>query len=259
MLVPPLHAALSCIHAPPQQHQRQLIHARLALAGCRYLRIETSKDLGRQLHILVDDEGYSPVLNLSNLPAPHALGLPVAQLLRQGLGVDLAHPAIRASHAPAATLSNLSWEDYEHVSADTSMCGDWLFCYWVGDATWVPAPYGKFSTPELVALLTPATILTSLANGIWGRALVTAAHEYGLSLDCGNGQQQQYQYGNNIQPLQASGSGMNEAMKHLLEESIALPAKGVRARVRQFSVAVAQARAAMLGPAAVGVAGAQGH
>jgi hypothetical protein len=247
---------------PPQQQQRKAaqLEARLALAGCRYLRLEAAHELARQLHVLLDDKGHCPSLNLTNLPAPHALGLPVPSLLQQGLGLDLANPAIRggppSAHPKrdanaAQALSGLSWDEYEAHASDASMCGDWAFTYWHGDATFSPAPYGKFSTAELVALLTPAVVLTSLPNGIWGRALVTAAHEYGLRLDvCTSAAQQASSQAkaNAAAAVAAAAGGImpGAAVKQLLEGSMGLPAKGVRARVREFSAAVAQVRAAML-------------
>jgi len=235
---------------PIEQYKQQELEAELALSGCRFMRIEASQQLAKQLHTLLDDEGYCPSLNLGTLPAPHALGLRVPQLLREGLGLDLQNPTIR-SPASADELCNLPWEQYNLLSADQSMCGDWQFCYWVGDATWVPAPFGKFSTHELAALLTQDTMLASLFNGIWGRALVSAAQEQGLSVAATQPQQQQQQ-----QPVQQLGTaagaaaGMPEAVKQLLEESMGLQAGTTfRARVHQFSAAVAAVRSAMLGGA----------
>jgi hypothetical protein len=229
---------------PAEQYKQEHLEAELALSGCRYMRIEASNQLAKQLHILLDDEGYCPSLNLSALPAPHALGLGVPQLLHEGLGINLQNPVLRTEGPSAATCS-ISWDEYTTLSADQSLCGDWQFCYWLGDATWVPAPYGKFSTSELAALLTPDTILSSLTWGIWGRALVTAAQEQGLPV--GTAQQQQAAAAAAAAAQQRSGSaapaaagGMPEAMKALLEDSVA--GKDFRARMRQFSAAVASVR-----------------
>lgn len=235
---------------PAELHKQQLLTAELALAGCRFMRLEAAHELAKQLHVLLDDEGYCPSLNLAALPAPHALGLGVPALLRKGLGLDLQNPAIRIPESSATdSLCNLSWEEYTAVSADQSMCGDWQFCYWVGDATWVPAPFGKFSTSELAAVLTPDAVLASLANGIWGRALITAAQEQGVQV--GSARPSTQQEAAQQQQLQRSGAlgaaaaGMPEAVKALLEESMG--GSNFRARMRQFSSAVAAVRSNLIG------------
>jgi hypothetical protein len=235
---------------PAEQHKQQLLAAELALAGCRFLRLEAAHQLAKQLHLLLDDEGYCPSLNLASLPAPHALGLGVPALLREGLGLDLHNPVLRSMEGSATdSFCNLNWEEYSTVSADQSMCGDWQFCYWVGDATWVPAPFGKFSTSELAAVLTPEVVLASLANGIWGRALINAAQEQGVpvgsasraSTQEGGAAQQQHSGG----ALGAAATGMPEAVKALLEESMG--GSSFRARMRQFSSAVAAVRSNLVG------------
>jgi hypothetical protein len=224
---------------PADQYKQEILEAELALSGCRFMRIEASNQLAKQLHILLDDEGYCPSLNLSALPAPHALGLGVPQLLHEGLGINLQNPVIR-TEGPSTGTCNISWDEYTTLSADQSLCGDWQFCYWLGDASWVPAPFGKFSTNELAALLTPETILSSLAWGIWGRALVTAAQEQGLPVGTAQQQQQAAAAAQQRSGRAAAAAGMPEAMKALLEDSVA--GKDFRARMRQFSAAVASVR-----------------
>lgn len=234
------------LQMPADQYKQQQLEAELALAGCRFLRIEAVQQLAKQLHILLDDEGYCPSLNLAALPAPHALGLRVPQLLREGLGLDLQNPNIRAPK-PTDSLCNLDWEEYTVASADQSMCGDWQFCYWVGDATWVPAPFGKFSTQELAAVLIPEVVLASLYNGIWGRALVTAAQEQGLPV--GTPAQQAAAQQQQLSAVTgAAAAGMPGAVKALLEESMGLQAGNTfKARMRQFSAAVAAVRTNLMG------------
>ena len=232
----------------PEQYKQQQLEAELALAGCRFLRLQSAEQLAKQLHILLDAEGYSPTLDLAALPAPHALGLRVPQLLRKGLGINLQDPAIRVPSADGSSFCNLNWEEYSAMSADQSMCGDWQFCYWVGDATWVPAPFGKFSTAELAAVLTPEVVLASLTNGIWGRALVTAAQEQGLLVGAAQpaavaaaaaAAQQQ------LSAVAGAAASVPETVKVLLEESMA--SNSFRARVRQFSSAVAAVRSNIVG------------
>lgn len=251
------HSVCLFLQMPAELHKQQLLTGELALAGCRFMRLEAAHELAKQLHLLLDDEGYCPSLNLAALPAPHALGLGVPALLRKGLGLDLQNPAIRFPEPSAAdSLCNLSWDEYTAVSADQSMCGDWQFCYWVGDATWVPAPFGKFSTSELAAVLTPDAVLASLANGIWGRALITAAQEQGVQMgssaslstqqDAAAAAQQQLQRGG---ALGAAAAGMPDAVKALLEDSMG--GRDFRARMRQFSSAVAEVRSNLIGGGSV--------
>jgi hypothetical protein len=245
---------------PADQYKQQQLEAELALSGCRFMRFDASQQLAKQLHILLDDEGYCPSLNLAALPAPHALGLRVPQLLREGLGINLQNPAIQ-THGPSDdTLCNLSWDEYTAVSADQSMCGDWQFCYWVGDATWVPAPFGKFSTSELAAVLTQDVMLASLYNGIWGRALVSAAQEQGLTV--GAPQQQGAAAGAaQLGGVAGAAAGVPEAVKALLEDSIGLHAgRNFRAHVQQFSAAIAAVRNNVVGaPAPAPGASVQGN
>lgn len=245
VLVPCL--VLHRLQLPSEQCKQQQLKAELALSGCRFLRLQGAEQLAKQLHILLDAEGYSPTLDLSALPAPHALGLRVPQLLRQGLGLDLQNPAIRVATGDDS-YCNLNWDEYSTLSADQSMCGDWQFCYWVGDATWVPAPFGKFSTSELAAVLTPEVVLASLCNGIWGRALLAAAQEQGMPV--GTPQQQAAAA---AQQQLSVAAGVPETVKALLEEG--LSSGSFQAHVRQFSSAVAAVRSNIVGMPAQGASG----
>lgn len=105
-------------------------------------------------------------------------------MLQQGLGLDLQSPALKTlSDHELQDLQCLSWDEYHVKATDHSIVGEWQFCFWYGNASLVPAPYGKFSTGQLAALLTPEVVLGSLPNGVWGRALVAAAIEVGVVLE----------------------------------------------------------------------------
>lgn len=173
-----------------------MLQARLALSGTRYLRMDAAASLAVALHDLVDGRGTRPELNWGALPPRHALGLCLAGLLQRGLGVGAA-VAAAASIAAAATTSSsgageedrgagalcVTWDEYAATAADSSLCGDWEFSYWRGDARHVPAPHAKFGTAALCELFTPALVLSSLEDGVWGRALVAAAADAGLVLE----------------------------------------------------------------------------
>jgi hypothetical protein len=111
------------------------------------------------------------------------VGLNFRQLLVKGLKVgDLNNPMLRGQHQ--SSLECHTWDDYYVNASNTSLCGDWQFCSWTGVARFEPAPYAKFSTAELMAQLEPSTIMASLTTGLWGRVLVAAGMQVGISLDC---------------------------------------------------------------------------
>lgn len=238
---------------PAEQYKQQHLEAELALSGCRFMRIEAAQQLAKQLHILLDNEGYCPSLNLASLPAPHALGLRIPQLLREGLGLDLQNPVLRSMDAAStASMQHLSWDEYSALSADQSMCGEWQFCYWVGDATWVPAPFGKFSTHELYSVLSRDVMLASLPNGIWGRALVAAAQEQaGLQVATSTQQEATHaaqQQLSTAAAAAAAASSMPEAVRALINESTAgASSSRFASRVREFSNVVAAVRSTLAG------------
>lgn len=137
-----------------------------------------------QVHMLVDDCGHTPDLNMKSLPQPHAVGINLPQLLQQGLDLDLQNPTIKSlSEEELQDLQGLNWSDYLTKSMDHNLVGEWKFSYWFGDASLVPAPHGKFSTAQLAGLLTPSVVLASLPNGVLGRSLVAAAIEVGVVLE----------------------------------------------------------------------------
>eukprot|EP00775_Hariotina_reticulata_P011479 gene11479-11623_t len=162
---------------------QQLQQASSALCGCRYLRLEAAMHLAKVVHTVLDAQGHHPGLNLSGMPLPHSVGLNFRQLLVQGLKVgDLHNPTLRGQ--PESSLECHSWDEYYANASNASLCGDWEFCSWTGVARFEPAPHAKFSTAELMAQLEPHLILSSLSNGMWGRVLVAAAVQVGISLDC---------------------------------------------------------------------------
>lgn len=149
------------------------------------LTVEVGRTVLLQVHMVVDECGHQADLNLTSLPQPHTIGINFPQLLQQGLGLNLQNPAVRVlTESETQALQGLTWEDYHTQSMNQQLVGEWRFCFWSGHASLVPAPYGKFSTEELAALLTPELVLSSLPNGVWGRALVAAAIEVGVVLDC---------------------------------------------------------------------------
>jgi hypothetical protein len=137
------------------------------------------------VHLLLDCQGFEPAINISALPQPHTLGLNFAQMMQHGLGLDLANPQVRP--VPAEQLLCLQAVPFEAyhaaMTSDAALSGEcWAFDYWGNCASLAPAPFAKFGTGELTALLTRDAVLDSLENGVWGRALVAAATEAGLSL-----------------------------------------------------------------------------
>ncbi|KAF8066380.1 cardiolipin hydrolase [Scenedesmus sp. PABB004] len=214
---------------------RQALAARMSLAGCRYLRIEAAKGLARRVHQLLDGEGHAPGLDLDALPQPHTTGLNFGSLLESRLGLDLASPAPLRS-APAASLAGLSWDDYHAASTDPGLQADEVCHFWNNTASLVPAPHAKFSTASLAAHLGPELVLSSLPNGVWGRALVGAAIEVGLVLDA---------WAEQPATVMAAAGSIGSASGWLWVEA-QLGLQGKLTDMRQLALSVAAAAVTML-------------
>ncbi|KAF6265542.1 hypothetical protein COO60DRAFT_1697805 [Scenedesmus sp. NREL 46B-D3] len=163
-----------------QKHMK----ARLALSGCGYLRIEAANNLAKQLHLLLDCQGFEPTIDVAALPQPHMVGLNFAQILQQGLGLDLTNPQVWIMpEERLRSMQGISADAYYSIiSSDAALSGDcWIFDYWSNSASLAPAPFAKFGTCQLKVLLTPEAVLGSLENGVWGRAMLAAAAEAGLT------------------------------------------------------------------------------
>lgn len=226
------------------QLAQQHLNGRLALCGCRYLRLEASANLAKQVHLLLDCQGFEPAIKLAALPQPHTLGLNFPQLLQQGLGLDLVNPKVRAVPAEQLQcLQALPFEEYHAVvTSDAALSGEcWAFDYWGNCASLAPAPFAKFGTGELAALLTQETTLASLENGVWGRALVAAATEAGLVLQVPAKEQQE------VAVMAGAGSvGSASAWLFLQGQLAETMQQGGLQRMRQLALAVVAAAVTVL-------------
>ncbi|KAF6263372.1 hypothetical protein COO60DRAFT_1635208 [Scenedesmus sp. NREL 46B-D3] len=178
-------AAQSHLTSRTSHLAKQHLDARLALSGCRYLRFEAAGNLAKQVHLLFDSQGYAYTVNVAALPQPHVLGLNFGQILQQGLGLDLTDPQVRlVPQEQLQCLQAVPFEKYHAVvTSDAALSGEcWAFDYWGNGASLAPAPFAKFGTGELTALLTREAVLGSLENGVWGRAMLAAAAEVGITL-----------------------------------------------------------------------------
>ncbi|KAF6263331.1 hypothetical protein COO60DRAFT_1624616 [Scenedesmus sp. NREL 46B-D3] len=178
-------AAQSHLTSRTSHLAKQHLDARLALSGCRYLRFEAAGNLAKQVHLLFDSQGYAFAVNVAALPQPHVLGLNFGQILQPGLGLDLLNPQFRPEpQEKVQSLRTVPFEEYHAIiTSNAALSGEcWEFDFWSNDATLVPAPFAKFGTDELKALLTSEAVLGSLENGVWGRAMLAAAAEVGLTL-----------------------------------------------------------------------------
>jgi hypothetical protein len=219
-----------------QQH----LNGRLALCGCRYLRLEASANLAKQVHLLLDCQGFEPAINVAALPQPHTLGLNFAQMLQKDLGLDLANPQVRpVPEEQLLCLQAVPFEEYHAVvTTDAALSGEcWAFDYWGNAASLMPAPFAKFGTGELTALLTKNAVLDSLENGVWGRALVAAATEVGLSLQVPAKDAQQ-----EVAVMAGAGSvGSASAWLFLQSQLAETMQQGGLQRMRQLALAVVAA------------------
>ncbi|KAF6254474.1 hypothetical protein COO60DRAFT_1540851 [Scenedesmus sp. NREL 46B-D3] len=112
------------------------------------------------------------------------VGLNFAQILQQGLGLDLDNPQVwTMPEERLQSMQGISADKYHSIiTSDAALSGDcWIFDYWSNSASLAPAPFAKFGTCQLKALLTPEDVLGSLENGVWGRAMLAAAAEAGLT------------------------------------------------------------------------------
>jgi hypothetical protein len=197
------------------------------------------------VHLLFDCQGFEASIKLDALPQPHTLGLNFAQLLQQGLGLELANPQVRA--IPEEQLQGLQavpFEEYHAaVTSDAALSGEcWLFDYWGNCASLAPAPFAKFGTGELAALLTPKAIMDSLENGVWGRALVAAATEVGLVLQVPAKDSQK-----EVAVMAGAGSvGSASAWLFLQSQLAETVQQGGLQRMRQLALAVVAAAVTVL-------------
>ncbi|KAF6263370.1 hypothetical protein COO60DRAFT_459047 [Scenedesmus sp. NREL 46B-D3] len=221
-----------------QQH----LEARLALSGCCYLRFEAAANLAKQVHLLLDCQGFKPAINVAALPQPHVLGLNFGQILQQGLGLDLTDPQVRlVPQEQLQCLQAVPFEEYHAVvTSDAALSGEcWAFDYWGNGASLAPAPFAKFGTCELTALLTREAVLGSLENGVWGRAMLAAATEVGLTL--------QVPAEKEVAVMAGAGSvGSASAWLFLQSQLAETMQQGGLQRMRQLALAVVAAAVAVL-------------
>lgn len=215
----------------------------MALCGCRYLRISAVNELAQQVHQLLDQEGHHPDLNLAALPQPHTIGLNFSQVLQQGLGLNPESPAIRSlTEQEVQELQHLPFEAYHAKASLASMCGDWEYCYWSNQASFVPAPYAKFGTKELAGLLKPEVVLSSLHNGVWGRLVMAAGRGVGLALD----RHTALGAAERPEAVMAGAGSVGSASAWLFLQHKLSDPKGGLVKMRSFALAVTAAAVAVL-------------